>query len=192
MIKYRKENTIAVLLKDKKFLKGLKSFCKNQNLLIFPIVNYTDIIAVPCFITIIEKSLLDDKYLNMLEEMALTIETNEWQLILIGNEKVNLTRTLMKKRIEMNSIISLEEMKKNIIKRMNSLIKEEKRRAKINNRVYRIVKLYIDVTTNGNLLDIEQYVALNLISKRTLRRDIRLLKDLYPDFNVYFKGSWTS
>ena len=75
---------------------------------------------------------------------------------------------------------------------MNSLIKEEKRRAKINNRVYRVIKLYIDVTTNGNLLDIEQYVALNLVSKRTLRRDIRLLKDLYPDFNVYFKGSWTS
>jgi len=192
MINYSNSNTIAVLVKDKKFLKGLKSVCKNQNLLIYQLEKSTDIIAVPCFITIIEKSLLNDTYLDMLEEMALTIETNEWQLILIGKEKVKLTRTLMKKRMEINSVISLEEIKKVITKRMNSLIKEEKHKAKINNRVYRVIKLYIDVNTNGNLLDIEQYVALNLISKRTLRRDIRLLKDLYPDFNVYFKGSWSS
>jgi len=192
MINYSNSNTIAVLVKDKKFLKGLKSVCKNQNLLIYQLEKSTDIIAVPCFITIIEKSLLNDTYLDLLEEMALTIETNEWQLILIGKEKVKLTRTLMKKRMEINSVISLEEIKKVITKRMNSLIKEEKHKAKINNRVYRVIKLYIDVNTNGNLLDIEQYVALNLISKRTLRRDIRLLKDLYPDFNVYFKGSWSS
>jgi len=192
MINYSNSNTIAVLVKDKKFLKGLKSVCKNQNLIIYQLEKYTDIIAVPCFMTIIEKSLLTDAYLEMLEEMALTIEINEWQLILIGKEKVKLTRALMKKRMEINSVNSLEEIKKVIIKRMNSLIKEEKHKAKINNRVYRVIKLYVDVNTNGNLLDIEQYVALNLISKRTLRRDIRLLKDLYPNFNVYFKGSWNS
>jgi len=192
MISYSYSNTIAVLVKDKKFLKGLKTVCKTQKLLIYPIKKYTDVIAGPCFITIIEKSLLTDKYLEMLEEMALLGETKEWQLILIGTEKIKMSRALMDQTIEIKVTATMEEMKKNILKQQKSLIKEGKRKAKINNKIYRVIKLYIDITTKGNILDIEEYVALNLISERTLRRDVRILKDLYPDFNVYFKGSWTS
>lgn len=192
MIKYSNNNTIAVLVKDKKFLKGLKSVCKKQKLLIYTVKKYTDVIAVPCFITIIEKSFLTDEYLEMLEEMALLGETKEWQLVLIGTEKIKISRALMNQTIEIKVTATMEEMKKNILKQQKSLIKEGKRTAKINNKIYRVIKLYIDITTKGKVLDIEEYVALNLISKRTLRRDVRILKDLFPDFNVYFKGSWTS
>jgi len=190
MINYSNDNTIAVLVKDKKLLAALKSVCEKQKVLVYSIKKHTDIIAVPCFMTIIEKKLLEAQHIEILEELLPDIGDNEWQLYLIGSEKIELSRQLKKQTITIDTYPTNQDLEEIIIEQKESLIKKVKRMEKINNRVYRIIKLYIDVTNNGNLLNIEEYTALNVISERTLRRDIRVLKDLFPDFNVYFKDKW--
>jgi hypothetical protein len=130
------------------------------------------------------------KHIEILEELLPDIGDNEWQLYLIGSEKIELSRKLKKQTITIDAYPTNQELEEIIIDQKKSLIKKVKRMEKINNRVYRIIKLYIDVTNNGNVLNIDEYTAINLISERTLRRDIRVLKDLFPDFNIYFKGKW--
>ncbi|MFM7016083.1 MAG: hypothetical protein ACKOX3_07135 [Bacteroidota bacterium] len=191
MIKYANNNTVAVLVENKEFLKSLNTICKNNNLTIFKVVKETDLVAVPCFITFVEKSLITTSHIEMLENNALHAEFDEWKLFLIGNEKIELSKKLKKLSQNKLTFPDTKELENILIKQNKLMMKEEERKMKINNRVYRIIKLYVDVSKNGNLLDIDEYVALNLISKRTLRRDIRVLKDLFPEFNVYFKGSWT-
>jgi hypothetical protein len=192
MKNYSKENTVAVLVKDRKILASLKTVCKRQQLMLYSIEKPTDIIAVPCFLTIIEKKWLDGQYVEMLEELSLEAGDNEWKLHLIGTEKIKTSQRLKKHTHTIEVCPSNLDMEKIINDEKKTFIKGIKRASLINNKIYRIVKLYIDVTKNGNLLDIESYTALNLVSERTLRRDIRVLKDLFPDFIVYYKNGWKS
>jgi predicted DNA-binding transcriptional regulator YafY len=54
----------------------------------------------------------------------------------------------------------------------------------------RIINLYVSTLKNRQL-DIDKYCEENQVTERTLRRDIKLLKDIYTDFHIYINRPWT-
>ncbi len=73
-------------------------------------------------------------------------------------------------------------------------IKEENQKKKnnsVNKKIYRIIKLYAQVTSGSECINIDQYCAAHKITERTLRRDIRVLNDIFPELYFYVDRNWS-
>lgn len=75
-------------------------------------------------------------------------------------------------------------------------IKEENQKSKkknnsVNKKIYRIINLYAHVTSVCECIFIDEYCAEHKITERTLRRDIRVLKDIFPTLYFYVDRKWS-
>lgn len=61
---------------------------------------------------------------------------------------------------------------------------------KNNARIHRIIQLYVIISSRDKVLNIDKYCNDFQITERTLRRDIKLIKDLYPDMNILLNRNW--
>ena len=59
-----------------------------------------------------------------------------------------------------------------------------------NARIHRIIQLYVLISSRGKVLNIDKYCNDFQVTERTLRRDIKVIKDLYPDMYVFLNRNW--
>jgi predicted DNA-binding transcriptional regulator YafY len=58
------------------------------------------------------------------------------------------------------------------------------------NRIHRIIQLYVIISSRDKVLNIDEYCKNFQVTERTLRRDIKVIKDLYPDMYILFNRNW--
>ena len=63
-------------------------------------------------------------------------------------------------------------------------------KSKVNQRVFRLIKLYVQLTSEKNHVDIDKYCFDNKITERTLRRDIKTLKEIFPELPFSYNRKW--
>ena len=68
---------------------------------------------------------------------------------------------------------------------------EDKKISRSNTRLFRILKLYERFKTDPKPLRIDKICAKFAISERTLRRDIQILKEIFPGFSIHLNRKWT-
>jgi predicted DNA-binding transcriptional regulator YafY len=71
--------------------------------------------------------------------------------------------------------------------------KSEKSKSLVNQKIKRIIKLYLKATSEGGWsINIDEYCAEFSISERTLRRDVKSLKEIFPELYFSFNRNWSS
>ena len=68
---------------------------------------------------------------------------------------------------------------------------EDKKISRSNTRLFRILKLYEKLKTDPKPLHIDKFCAKFAISERTLRRDIQILKEIFPNLLIILNRKWT-
>ena len=57
-------------------------------------------------------------------------------------------------------------------------------------RIHRVLQLYAKIMATHGYIDIDEFCDEYQVTERTLRRDVRVIKDLYPNLLIYFNRNW--
>jgi hypothetical protein len=184
----KKENTILVYSKSKVLIDLLKTLDKENNVKYFKVKKVEDFIAVPSFMVIVDSSLLNDKIIDIFSQIVPFEQINEYSIILLGANSLKIPNSIKKYITMINeNLVGLN----NIIKRKYGFIKPKlTKQNQMIEKYRRIINLYVK-SSSDHQLDIDQYCNEYNVTERTLRRDIKLLKAIYPDFYIYPNRLWT-
>ena len=71
--------------------------------------------------------------------------------------------------------------------------KSEKSKSLVNQKIKRIIKLYLEAPSeNARYINIDDYCTEFSVTERTLRRDIKTLKEIFPKLYFSFNRNWSS
>ena len=71
--------------------------------------------------------------------------------------------------------------------------KKEKGKSSVNQKIHRIIKLYVKITSeDSRTINIDEYCAEFSVSERTLRRDIKTLKEIFPELLFTYNRNWSA
>lgn len=74
-----------------------------------------------------------------------------------------------------------------------NLKKKEKATSTVNQKIYRIIKLYVKITSeDSRTINIDEYCTEFSVSERTLRRDIKTLKEIFPELLFTYNRNWSA
>jgi hypothetical protein len=188
MNQYFKEKTILVYSENRELIDLLKSHDKEDNVTYFRIKKIEDFIAIPSFMVIVDSSLLNEKVLDILSQVVTFEQINEYSIVLLGPSNLKIPNPVKKYITMINeNLLGL----KNFINRKEGYIKPKFTKQNQTIEKYRrIINLYVK-SSSDHQLDIDQYCNEYNVTERTLRRDIKLLKAIYPDFYLYTNRPWT-
>jgi hypothetical protein len=177
------ENTMLVATTSKTLNNILVSVAKPLKINLYNLKNRTDLIAVPSFIVVTDKKVFSNKEnVLYLKEVAKYSNVNEWQIWYWGETKADLPSTLKRHSVLINKEKNLSEL----LKKRIAILNKSNQPAKIKTRVERIIAIYLELNKKKSLKETDLCETFQ-IHKRTLQRDIQLLKGLKVP--IYFDGS---
>ena len=171
---YSAENTILIVSKKKPIIKAINAIAVQNNLKIFICKSPEDIIAVPCFVVVVDDNVIKQKKeIEALKFVAKSANLNEWQIWYFGLNKIELPAQLKKNTL----LITKDKELQSLINKRISLHNNSYKFSTITNRVARIIDIYINITEKRALK--EDFLCSHYkIHPRTLKRDIKVLNDL--------------
>jgi hypothetical protein len=172
------ENTVLYFVKDKMLKQALEeAACRNDSNLI-KISKVSDIYAIPCYCMVVEIDIASDEMIEAFIESAEDIMP-----ITIGKRCLPHNRRLEKKLIHYISTPTQEELCTAITKAKITVSKHRKRAGAVKSKIYRTILLYNQALTG--MIDIDKFCLEHMVTERTIRNDIRILKDLFPEINFF-------
>lgn len=165
--------TILLWTKNPDIIKFSKEIAEEYKLEIYNAECESDIIAIPGFINIIDSEKLNDNFLKGFNQYAKFLDTAEYSILVFGKRLINVPFYVKLLIAYINKPITKAYIRKLIFKAMNpkKAIKQEIFKKRIN----RIIHLYKKLDEGD--IKIEDACIFYEISSRTLRRDIRVLRD---------------
>lgn len=143
-----------------------------------------DILAVPCCLMFVDAIRLDRKLLAGLSQLALAEETPSWKIIVVG-QMPNIPEELARHIEPAPYVWSRKVLVTRINATMASARGEQKRQAQFHDRVYRIVSLHNHIK-EGRAVELDKLLGTYGISERTIRRDLKVLRDLFPHLPIMY------
>lgn len=172
---YSYETTILLGISSKKVRHALQKSAEDCSLKIFHYRIPEDLIAIPCFILVLDKKrIFPEKNFNFLREIAKYANINEWQLWYHGSSKSDLPAPLKRYAVLIDKNTNFTELLKLRMNRLNNAASL----SGVKTRVGRIIDLFITLKGNGSI-DEQDTCRKYKIHKRTLQRDIQLLRELH-------------
>lgn len=169
--------------------KYLHEICNEKKLVIANIKQEEDILAVPAFILFIDAKKINQKNHNYLNVISEDSDYSFFQIVVLGfyqNERFKLSG---KNISNVEIILSKRQIEKLIKESQKTNERMSKKETLLKNKIYRIIHLHNFIKENKKI-NIDELCITYDISKRTLRRDLKIIKDLYPDLDFITQGNW--
>jgi hypothetical protein len=176
------EFNVLVYSTDIKIVKTLKKVCQMLQLPLVEADKAADLLDYTYRIGFIDKALFNETLQQWLNEVYKGKKAREWELVVLGGRPVSVPMplSLFCKSL---SVYTVDDFVK-IINNHLSLVRIHKER-NIKTRVHRIVAL-IDLINENYGLDKKAVCKEFGITERTLFRDLKLIKEVFPDTYYFF------
>jgi hypothetical protein len=179
-------NTILVWTTNKPIIKFTSEIAIDLNLTIYKVEVETDLIAVPCFLMIVDTENLKENFLSDFNQIAKHMDSGVHSILVVGKRIMNLpfhvkllvdyaNRTITKDYL-LKIINTARDTKLNV---KQDMFKE---------RIHRIIFLY-KLLDEGKVIATKEMGELFEMSDRTLRRDIKILRDVCDKEIIFYKYS---
>jgi len=176
------ESTVLLATENKE-LRVLLGQLTVPGMQLWEVRRKTDLVAVPCCIAYVDAAWLDAGLIRMLSGLAEDGNAG-LRLVVLGAHPAmpEPVRAMITKAPHVWSRKILTAQITTAMKRAKG---ELKRQRQFHERVYRIIRLYHDLHA-GRPVKIDQVVGSFGITERTLRRDLKVLRDLFPDLPIMY------
>lgn len=181
-MKEKVNNQFSVLIfsSDKKLKNHLQSICLQWDLGFVAAAKATDVLAHDYRIVFVDKELFNDELMSSLNELAEWESLGKWKVIILGGrtDSIPIPLDMYCRGLKnyTNDIIS-EIVEEYVIKKPT--IKQEV----FKKRIHRIVFL-MDQINKGETLYAQHLCKCFRISERTLFRDLKIIKEVFPDLYI--------
>ena len=156
------------------------------NLSIYNAEVETDLIAVPCFLMIVDTEKLKDDFLSDFNQIAKQMDSGVRSILVVGKRLMNLPFHVKLLVTYANRMITKDYLLKII-----NTARDTKRNVKqdiFKERIHRIIFLY-KLLGEGKVIATKDMSELFEMSDRTLRRDIKVLRDVCDKEIIFDKDS---
>lgn len=187
MKNYSITNTIAVWSDNIEIIKYTKAIADELKLIILEPDHVADLIAIPCFLKIIDAKNFDKLYKELGDTRDEFFLHDDCKIAIYGNSRID-KQWIPKNLIEeIPFVLSKKYFSKLIKQELDSAIKEDGYRKKqFKKRIFRIISLY-HIHENGENINIEKVSSRFDIDNRTVRRDLEVLKKINPKIKFDFE-----
>ena len=181
-----KSKTILMWTNNPLILKFTQEIAKELKLNIHHAKTETDILAIPCFLMMIETEKLKEELLSDFNQIVKHMNPSECSIIVFGKRLTNAPFYVKPLLTYANKAITKEYLEKLIKKAMISTkkIKQDMFKQRIN----RIMYLY-KILDEGKVIETKDICFYFEISDRTLRRDVKVLRDVCDKEIMFNKDS---
>ncbi len=149
----------------------------------------SDLLAVPYCLAYVDAERLDDGMVDALSEMASDGDPG-FRLIVLGT-----VPTIPDQLKAITEVAPYVWSKKIIAKQISAATAltrgQLKRERQFHERVHRIIRIYHDLR-EGKVVEIDRILGLYGMTERTLRRDLKVLRDLFPDLPIMYDRKFRS
>ena len=142
-----------------------------------------DIVAVPYCLAYVDADRLDADLVALLAEMAEDADPG-FRLVVLG-PMPDMPTQLKAITTAAPYVWSRKIVQQQITAAMARSHGTQKRQQQFQDRVYRIIQLYHDLR-EGKVVAIDRILGRYGMTERTLRRDLKVLRDLFPDLPVIY------
>jgi hypothetical protein len=182
------ENTVLLATVNTE-LRSLISALAIKDLHVHEAKRREDIAAVPYCLAYIDAKWLDTDLVTFLAEMAAD-EDPGFRLVVLGTVP-EMPGHLKAITTAAPYVWSRKIVQQQINSAMPHSSGEQKRQRQFQDRVYRIIQLYHDLQ-EGKVVAIDSILGRYGMTERTLRRDLKVLRDLFPDLTVMYDRKFKS
>lgn len=183
------ENSILVYSDSNELNKYLTEIGLQNKFSIYQIVDSSDILALPGFILFIDSKKINH---NIKEILKIVSEENDFsffKIVIIGFLSKDLFFQIKKNIVFIEVVYSKKQIQELVLKSFKMNLNMSKKETLLKKKIYRIVHFQNLIREKG-IIDIDQLCVSYDISKRTLRRDLKIIKDLFPEFEFLVNGNW--
>lgn len=183
------ENSILVYSDSNELNKYLTEIGLQNKFSIYQIVDSSDILALPGFILFIDLKKINH---NIKEILKIVSEENDFsffKIVIIGFLSKDLFFQIKKNIVFIEVVYSKKQIQELVLKSFKMNLNMSKKETLLKKKIYRIVHFQNLIREKG-IIDIDQLCVSYDISKRTLRRDLKIIKDLFPEFEFLVNGNW--
>jgi hypothetical protein len=179
---YSTTKTILVWTKNKELISFASEIAEELYLNIYLAKDDIDLIAVPCFLMLVDTEKLRDDFLLGFNQFAKEMEPEKSSIIVFGKRLRNVPFSVRPLLKYANSVITKEYIfmliNKAMKPRMN--IKHEI----FKQRIHRIIYMY-KLLDEGKVIISKEFSEFFDVSDRTIRRDIKILREVC-DQEIFF------
>jgi hypothetical protein len=177
-------NTILVWTKNQNIIRFTTEIAEKLKLSIYHATIETDLIAIPCFLMIVDTEKLKDDFLSDFNQIAKHMDSGKRSIIVFGKRINNLPFHVKFLITYANRAITKDYILNLVNKARNP--KQNIKQGLFKQRIQRIIFLY-KLLDEGKVLVTKEMSELFEISDRTLRRDIKVLRDVCDKDITYDK-----
>lgn len=171
---YALEDTILMVTSDKQIEKKIKKIGAEMNMQLYSINRPEDIAAVPCLIVVTDQHTFENEQnVQFLKGCAKSNNINDWQIWFFGESKAEIPAILRR----FSLLVSPKKDIKSLLQNRKDLLVNQDVKPKLKTRLHRIIDLYKRLREEGQIHEME-YCKKHGIHKRTLQRDISLLREV--------------
>lgn len=182
------ENTVLLATANKE-LRALLGTLAIPELRVYEAKQKQDIVAVPYCVAYIDADRLYADLVTSLAEMAEDGDPG-FRLVVLGSVP-EMPGHLKAITTAAPYVWSRKIVQQQITSAMSHSSGEQKRQQQFQDRVYRIIQLYHDLR-EGKVVAIDSILGRYDITERTLRRDLKVLRDLFPYLTVMYDRKFKS
>lgn len=183
------ENSILVYSDSNELNKYLTEIGLQNKFSIYQIVDSSDILALPGFILFIDSKKINHDIKEILKIVSEENDFSFFQIVIIGFLSKDLFFQIKKNIVFIEVVFSKKQIQELVLKSFKMNLKMSKKETLLKKKIYRIVHFQNLIREKG-IIDIDQLCVSYDISKRTLRRDLKIIKDLFPEFEFLVNGNW--
>lgn len=189
MANYSITDTILVWSENKEIVQFSKEIAKELGLKLFKPTKITDLMAVPCFLKIIDSIHLKELLTELDKEKEEYFSFNETKIIVNGKYKFTLPYPARELVLEAPYVISKKYLFNIIKENLESALREEEfRNNQYKKRSWRAIYLY-HLIISGETLNIQKITNkfdLTGNEDKTIKRGLELLMEIDPKLNIFY------
>ena len=175
MESHTETNTVLVWTKNKEIIGFTSEIAQELNLKIYYADIETDLLAIPCFMMFVDTEKLRDDFLSDFNEIAKHMDSGKQSIVVIGKRLMNLPFHVKPFVINAKRNITKEYIYKLVVKARQ--FKQHVKQDIFKKRINRIIFIY-KLLDEGKVIITSEMCDLFETSDRTLRRDIKVLRDV--------------
>jgi hypothetical protein len=179
-------NTILLWTKNQHIIRSTSEIAVELNLTIHNAEVETDLIAVPCFLMIVDTEKLKDDFLTDFNQIAKHMDSGVRSILVVGKRLMNLPF-----HVKLLVTYANRTITKDYLLKIINTARDTKRNVKqdmFKERIHRIIFLY-KLLDEGKVIATKEMGELFEMSDRTLRRDIKVLRDVCDKEIIFDKDS---
>ena len=186
--KVERTQSVLVFSRNSKVKGLIKSVCQQRAIVTHEAKTKTDLIQYNYKILFVDRQLLLDDLVGILNEQAEIKRPGEWFVIILGGSPEYVPAPLRLYCRGLNKIeeASVSRIMENLMPAQGNIVKGKIKEEIFKKRVHRIVYLYHLINTS---IALDRAVLCDTfgITERTLWRDLKVIRELFPEQKIYFE-----